>query len=226
MPRRLAMSTLVTRCQQRADKVGNDFILAAEWRSMISEVYGADVFSVVAATGGRYFETTATLTTTGAAYVDEPADHLTTVRVAYVDATGLHHELAELTVAEEGRLLGRAAGAWATHYTVVDDRLYLFPTPPTGQTYEVRYTPQATDLSDYADGDLVDLVTPDGEACLYWGVAVLARSKASQDVTLHVRKHDEHRMRLMEWAAERSMTEPRRRDVDHELPPGDWGYNR
>lgn len=226
MPRPISLSTLVTRCQQRADKVGDDHI--SEWKSLISEIYGADVHSVVAATGGRYFETTAALVTTGAAYVGEPADHLSTVRVDYVDAHGRRHALGEATVQEEADLIGVTSGDRATSYTMIDDRLYLFPTPPSGQTYELRYIPQAPDLSAAADGDLVDVVTPDGEACLLWGVAALARAKASQDVTLHLRKAAEHRDRLMVWAAERSMTEPRRRDPDHarDLPPGDWGYNR
>jgi len=224
MPRRIAMSTLVTRCQQRADKVGDDHI--TEWKSFISEVYGADVHSVVAGIGARYFETTASLTTTGAAYVTEPTDHLSTIRIDYVDASGAHHELEELTVQEEAILAGRTSGAWASRFTIVDDRIYLYPIPPAGQTYEVRYIPQAPDLSAAADGDLVDVITPDGEACLLWGVAVLARAKASQDVSLHMRKAAEHRDRLMEWAAERSMSEPRRRDASQDLPPGDWGYGR
>lgn len=213
MPRRIAMSTLVTRCQQRADKVGDDHL--TEWNSLISEVYAADVFSVVAGTGLRYFEYVVTLTTTGAAYVSEPDDHLSTIRLDYVDSSGRHIEVEPINVDEEGKLAGLPASAdRAYYYTLVDDRIYLYPTPPTGQTYEMLYIPQSPDLNDYAADDLVDVVTPDGEACLYWGVALLARAKASQDVALHMRKHEQHRTRLQEWAAERSLTQMQTRAVD------------
>jgi hypothetical protein len=56
MPRLIEMGDLIRRCQQRADKVGDDHIGGddtTEWHSLISEVYGADVYCVVAESAGR-----------------------------------------------------------------------------------------------------------------------------------------------------------------------------
>jgi hypothetical protein len=75
VPRLIEMGDLILRCKQRADKVGDDHIGGddvSEWHRLISEVYGADIYSVVAESAGRYFEYKATLTTTGVAYVAEP----------------------------------------------------------------------------------------------------------------------------------------------------------
>jgi hypothetical protein len=216
MPRRIAMSTLVDRCKKRADKENDDHIETAEWQSLISEVYGADVHSVVSEVGLRYFEYTETLTTTGAAYVSEPDDHLSTVRLDYVDASGIRTELSPIEHHEQTMFSG--VTGTARFYAFVDDRIYLYPTPPTGQTYELLYIPQPPDLSEYADDDIIDVVTPDGEACLVWGVAALARNKASQDNQLHFGKQEVHRNRLQAWAADRLITQMSRRGAVDEYP--------
>lgn len=223
------MGDLVTLCQQRADKVGDGHL--TEWKSLISEVYGADVYGTVAETGLRYFEYVETLTTTGAAYVEEPDDLLSVIRVDYVDSSGNHYELDELNVHEEAYFAGRPAGGRACFFTLIDDRIYLYPTPPTDQTYQLIYIPQPPDLGVYTDGGVVDLVTPDGLSCLLWGVAMLAKAKASQDVTLHLRKHEQHKQKLMEWAAERMLSQPRRRVVQFDglggvLDPADYRWSR
>ena len=222
MPRLIEMGALLARCKQRADKEHDDHIADGEWRSLISEVFGADVYSVVAETGLRYFEYRATLTTTGDPFVSEPPDHLSTIRVDYVDGSGNHFELEELNVLEEGLVEGRRSGDRARAFTLIDDRIYLYPAPPAGQTYEMLYIPQPPDLSGFANDKCVDVVTPDGEACLVWGVAAIAKSKAAQDAAFAVQKQQQHRQRLMEWAAERSLTQARTRPVQHGLPPGWW----
>ncbi len=221
------MGDLVSRCQLRADKANDDHIATAEWKSLISEVYGHDIHSVVSETGLRYFEFTETLTTTGAAYVDEPEGHFSTIRLDYVDAAGTHRELVELNVMEEPWFAGQSGGGAARYFALVDDRIYLYPTPPTGQTYSLLYIPQPPDLTDYADDDIVDVVTADGEACLIWGVAAIAKAKAQQDASLHLQKQEMHRERLMGWAAERAITQARRRPAHDEYAergydPGDY----
>jgi hypothetical protein len=218
MPRRYEMGTLVSRCQLRADKANDDHIATAEWQALISEVYGTDVFSVVAATGLRYFEYTESLVTDGAAYVAEPDDHLSTIRLDYVDPSGNRFPLDEAMIEEQPCLSNQTGRAY--RYAVVDDRIYLYPTPPSGQTYELLYIPQPPDLTDYASDDVIDVVTADGEACLIWGVAAMAKSKASQDASLHLQKQEFHRQRLEVWAADRAMTQPRRRIAVDEYPGG------
>lgn len=231
MPRRYEMGDLVTRCQRRADLEGDDHIDSDEWKALISEQYG-DLFSVVADSGLRYWEYAEQLTTTGASYVDEPDDHFATVRVDYLadgTTTGRRRTLDELMPQEESAWAGHSSGE-ARAFALVDDRIYLFPTPPAGQVYEIVYIPQPPDLATYADDDIVDVVTPDGEAFLVWGVAVKALNKSESDVRLAIAEREAARERLLEWAAQRAFTQPRRLVAgDFDGPnsgydPSDWRY--
>ncbi len=194
MPRLVEMGTLILRCKQRADKVNDEHLGGsdadtAEWHRLISEVYGADVFQVVADTGLRYFETTATLTTTGAAYVTEPTNLAKALRLDYIDGS-TRHELQPIGSSDQAALAS-LTGTVAIFFAVVNDRVYLYPTPATGQTYEMLYIPQAPDLSGYASDACVDVVSADGEV------------KASQDATIFLQKQEQHRDRLQGWAADR-----------------------
>jgi hypothetical protein len=228
MPRLIEMGTLTTRSKRRADKEFDEHIPAAEWLALINEVWAADIFGVVAACGLRYFETTSDLTTTGVAYVSEPSNHLSTIRLDYVDSSGRLHELDEVNSEEEGFLTGVTSSGRAHYFTLLDSRIYLYPTPPTGQTYRIAYIPQAPDVSGFASDECVDVVNADGEACLYWGVAALVKVKAQQDASVYMQKHAEYRDRLEKWAIDRSLTQPRRRPAADEysergfFDPGDY----
>lgn len=231
MPRTIEMGDVLTRARALADKEStDDHIPSAMWRQFVSMVYGADVFAVVAGTGGRHFETKATLTTSGAAYVAEPSNLLSLIGVDYVDSSGRHYPLDPLEAQEEAFYAGTATGGRAYLYTLVDDRLYLYPPPATDQTYEVQYIPQAPDVSGFADDECLDVVTPDGELCLIWGVAAYGLVRAKQDASFHFDRHQFHRQKHLEWAAERTMTEPRRRIVKfedlgrHGFDPADWRW--
>jgi hypothetical protein len=223
MPRRIAMSDLVERCKLRADKMNDDHILTPEWQSHISEIFG-DLYSVVAGTGLRYFETTATLTTTGVAYVSEPSDHLATVRLDYIDSAGRRYPLDELMPQEQPEWGNASSATRAFAYALVDDRVYFYPTPAANQTYQIVYIPQPPSLVDYADADTVDVVTPDGEAFLIYGAAALALSKAKQDTSRCDAKQAEARDRLLEWATMRAFGGPRRRAAINEFDGGGYGY--
>lgn len=225
MPRRLAMSTLVTRCKQRADRENDEHISDSEWKALISETFG-DLYQTVAGTGMRYFEATSDITATGAASYNEPADILSLVAVRLVvnATTGETRDLDEIMMQESSLWSGETGEAQA--YAHVDDQIYLFPKPSSG-TYRLAYIPQAPDLSAYADADLVDLVTADGEAFLVWGVALKALAKSQQDVQLAMAEREAARMRLTEWAVLKALNTPRRRPVvmmgDH-YDAADWRF--
>lgn len=228
MPRRLLMSDAVLRCKRRADKENDDHIGTSEWKALISEQYG-DLYSVVAGTGLRYFETTSTITTTGVASYDEPCALLALVGVdRIVDSSGTRRTLAEIMAGERAYFSGLAGDA--TAYALVDDQLVLYPTPPSGQTYEMLYIPQPPDLSDAADDACLDVVTPDGEAFLIWGVAAKALAKAEQSVDFAVSEREQARVRLTEWATLRAFNNPRRRVIADDpfdgsfLDPADWRF--
>lgn len=214
MPRRYTMATLVTRCQQRCDLENDDSIATAIWKSFISEVYG-ELWSEISLTGRRYFETSTTVAATGATSYTEPTGHLSTVKICRVLDGGFEEPLRELSVDEQPHYRGLTgeAKAWA----LVDDQLFLYPNPSSG-SYKWYYTQQPTDLSSYADGDVVDVVTASGEAFLIWGVAVLALAKQQKSVELALMQKERHRELVQVWAANRNLHEAVQRD---ELSPDD-----
>lgn len=227
MPRSFALSVLVTRCQQRSDLENSTHITTAEWNVLISEQYG-DLFSVVASSGLRYFESRTTLTTTGAATVSVPTAHYATIRLDWLvngTTTGERRELEELMSPEEPGWSGRT-GSNARAFAISDALVYLYPTPPSGQAYELTYIPQPTTYDVASTGaELLDLVTPDGEAFLIYGVMVKALAKSETDVRLAMAEREAARARLLEWATLRAFTQPRRRivsDFDGGNGGGGW----
>lgn len=231
MPRRLLMGDIRTRAQRRCDKENDPSVITAEWNALLNEQYG-ELWSIVSQTGLRYFETVATFVTTGAAFVAEPSDHYETVGVNRVYADGTRGTLDEAMAQEIPDLQGLAGDAFK--YSLIDDRVYLFPTPPAGQTYELLYVPQPTDISGFADSSVVDVVTPDGEAFLVWGTCVKAMHKSESDVTLAVQEREQARVRFTEEVQLRALNSSRRRVVaemgsvwgDDYIDEADWRFNR
>jgi hypothetical protein len=221
--RNVTLATLITRCQQRADLENDGHIAAGEWKALVSEMYG-ELQLLVAETGMRYFETEATITANGSASYALPSDHLATIGVDYVqDAAGTRRTLQEIMVQERSAVLGRTGEAFM--FAIVGQTLELYPRP-SGGTYKHLYIPQPPDLAGASDSADVDVVTPDGEAFLIWGVAVKALAKSESDVRLAMAEREAARERLRNWAQLRSFVTPRRRvggddDAIHR-DPADW----
>jgi hypothetical protein len=225
MPRTFTLGALVTRVKQRCDAEGQDFISDTEWKGLISTSY-AELYSLVAETGLRYFEATEVITTTGVESYTEPAAMLSTVGVDYiVSLQGERRALYELMPQERNRFRGLSGTAVA--YELIDDQLYLHPKPPTGQTYHWHYIPQPADLSSSLDAVTVDVVTPDGEAFLVWAVAVQAKEKEGVDASLAIAERERARERVVQWATLRSLHGARRKvpdDIDSVFDSADWRY--
>lgn len=229
MPRNITIATIVTRCKQRADRENDGHISDSEWKSYISEVYGRDVYSTVAESGLRYFETESTVSANGSASYTEPADHLATIGIdRVIDSSGRRDTLREVMAQERSRWLGSTGDAVA--YSLVDDKLVLFPNPSSGD-YRWLYIPQPPDLSAASDVTNVDVVTADGEAVLLWGVTILAKGKSEEDASLAIREHARAREALAVWASLRAFSQPRIRQVmdgygDYDHDPADWRWPR
>ena len=228
MPRRFTLAILVLRAQQRCDMENQGLISSDEWKAILSTAY-AELYSIVAETGLRYFETRATLTTPAVDGLDgfpEPTDHLSTVGVFHVSSAGDRTPLFE-SMAQERHGFPAARGERSRGYAFIDDRLMLYPPPPDGQTYELLYVPQPPDLAGYLDTDLVDVVTPDGEAFLIWSAAVQALAKEESDTSLARAEREAARERVYNWAVLRAMHSSRRVMVDgspYGYEEGDWRY--
>lgn len=223
MPRRFELGDLVTRCKQRAGKESDGSVEDDQWKFMISTAW-AELYAEVAAAGLRYFETTHTITTTGAVSYTEPDDHLATVGVdRIIDAAGRRRPLRELMAQERHFYAGHTGEAVA--WSLVDDQLILYPTPPAGQEYEWLYVPQPDILTDEADAYIVDVVSPDGEAFLLWAVAVQVLAAEESDTSLARAEREMARVRLVDWATLRNLNSSRRPVHGDEEPygyPGDW----
>lgn len=228
MPLRLAMSDARLRCQRRAIMEGDQSIGTTEWNSLISETFG-ELYEEVADSGLRYFETSTTFTTSGLGYLAEPADQLAMVDniELVLDATsGRCRRLYPIAAQERARWAGRTGDP--RRFEMVDDRFYLYPTPAAGKVLTLRYIPQPPDLTNFADADVIDVVTPSGLAFLVWGTALKAMSKDRSDVTLAMQERESARERLKSWAENRAFHQQPRRIVedDHsDESPDDWaGY--
>src|SRR5512139_2032387 len=126
MPRRVAMSTIRTRCQQRADAEGDAHIATAEWNAIISEKYG-ELYGLVVEAGSRYFETTQAITATGATSYTEPTDHHETVGLDYLPTGAARRALRNLRASETNAFASLTGEAHA--FAHIDAQIYLYPNP-------------------------------------------------------------------------------------------------
>lgn len=208
MPRRITAGTLITRAQQLATMENDDSIADAVWKWFLSMVYGELWPEVSMGAAERYFETSTTITADGSASYDEPDGHMATVRVVRVHDDDTETPLRQLRQNEEAAYKGQTGDAVA--WTLVDDQLFLYPTPSSG-TYVWYYQQQPTDLSEYADGDVVDVVVPAGEQFLVWGMVLLALAQQKQNVQLAMSEKEKARAQVQFQAANRNATATRSR---------------
>lgn len=199
MPRRYTMTDLVLRAQRRVDQVNDGFISRDEWCAFISEAYG-ELYMIPVEAGLEYFEYRTQLTTDGSNVLAEMPDHLGTVVFARVvpGTNPVRYRKLHALQAEERVHRSGVSGSCATAYAMVDDEIYLYPTPPAGDLYEMRYCPQPPELVEF-NGELpiyVDVVTPDGLTFLLWSVAVLALAKSEQDPQLAMQQKEAARERF------------------------------
>lgn len=223
MPLLRTMADLILECREAVDMVNNQARSDAAFRRAISRQYGS-LCSVVAEQGLRYFETSTTITADGSASYDEPTAHLSSVRMARVLDDGTERPLDELMTQEEWAHKGKVGDAVA--YTLVDDQIFLYPNPSSG-TYKLYYIPQPSDLTDYDDADLVDVVTADGLQFLIWSVAVQIHGALEGNAILALQERERAREELQVWAAARSSQQRRRINEDYlddyrSRTPGDW----
>lgn len=229
MPRNITLGTLVSRCQQRADAENQTFISTDEWKNYISLIR-EELAQTVSETGCRYFEGTDTITTDGTN--DEyalPLDQMFFIGVDYIRSGDSARFPLRASMAQERALYtGSFSGSSQSfRYALVGENVKLIPKPPTGQSYEVLYVPRPDDLSSSADETDVDTITFAGENFIVWGACVYAREKEGVDSRSAVAAREAARAKVIEWAVNRSLYEPKRRVVednlyDYDYLPGDY----
>lgn len=160
-----------------------------------------------------------------------PKDYLSTVRVDYVvsSTTGERRPLYELT-AQENHVYSASGAGEATAYELIDGFLHLWPVPPVSQSYRHTYIRQPVKLDSATTSAKVDVISPDGEEFILWGVAVKALAKEESEVGLHRAERDEALARVIRWAVNRNLNNSRRvpdpEDVGGFDPSERWHYSR
>lgn len=223
--RAVLLSAIVTRCKQRADLENDGHIGSPEWQTLISEMVG-ELHELADEAGLRYFETTATITATGASSYTLPTDHLATIRICKIESSGRRNPpLREIQVHEaDGHLRGQTGDA--RYYAVIGQTIEFYPNPASG-SYAHVYVPQPVDLGAVVDSTSVDLICPAGEAFVVWGTAVKALAKSETDVRVAMTERDAARTRLWTWLLNRSLVTPRKMVTagdDYDGDPGDYRW--
>jgi hypothetical protein len=229
MGRTLTLGTLVDRAQQRCDLENSDLISDSEWKGMVSSVYG-EHYSILVASGLRYYETTTSIASSslasdgaGGSKVALPSDYLSTLGVDRQQGERWH-PLEEIMIQERNDIT-YLTGSRGLYYATIGANLHIYPSPGSDQTYRHIYIPQPADLSAEADATSVDVVTPDGEQFITWGVAVMALAKEESDPSMAMAERERFRARVEQWANLRALTTPRRPQVVDEYyePRRRWG---
>lgn len=229
MARRFRVDDLLGRVRQVADCEGDDHITDTFLKTQLSTIYG-QAWGVVVETGLRYFETRTSLISDGSNVLSEPANIFCHVGLDYIEAgTSRRRPVTEM-MAQERTWVDQPwiTGTFARFFETVDDQILLYPTPPTGQTYQLLYIPQAPDLTSADDAELVDVVTPDGEAFITYGIAALVLARKDQEASLMQQEREAAKKRLSEWAGMRAFHQPRRQVVEDDWEdwnPGGWRWS-
>lgn len=215
MARNLTTLQLVDRARVRADAENRDHISLANWKEFLSIAWG-ELYMMLVDSGLRYFESSDTITATGASSYALPSDFLAHIGVDRESGTR-RVALTELMVQERNQL--RQTGE-ALAFAVVGTNVELYPTPGSG-TYYLIYVPQPSDISANADGTNVDVVTPDGENFVINHMAATALAREESDATFAITERERSRERFKVWAADRSLNSPRRRVVNDQMGGSD-----
>jgi hypothetical protein len=197
------MSTLVLRIQQLADMEGDPSIDTTEWKALAAESY-VEAYEIIADEGNRYFESVATLVTDGTNQLSEPVDQLSVIdqlELILDASTGRCRRLTPISPQQRAMLSGRIGQP--RYYELVDDKYYVYPKPPSGQSITLRYIAQCPDLTGYADAATVDCFCGAGMNFVQYAAAVAAVQKSKNDASALVEQRELHRKNLLVWASNR-----------------------
>jgi hypothetical protein len=191
--------------RKRADQVGNDGLSDADLQAILAENYNT-LYTEVCESGHRHFESTMTVSASGAASYTLPTDLLGTVRIERVlDTAGRSMPIREISVQEQTYWRGLTGSAYRA--ALAGQQLFLLPTPPSGDTYKVYYIPTPPDLTTNLGSDSVDMVVPAGLRYLVNQTAADAKAQAGGDPSYLAGVADKALVDVVEWAALRAFVQ-------------------
>jgi fibronectin type 3 domain-containing protein len=137
--------------QQRADRVGSDFVTMPEWNSYISQSY-FELYDLLITVYEDYFvQSPYSITTDGTAQLTLPNDFykLLGVDIGVAASTNAWVTLKKFDFISRNRFVypqitSTALGIFNLQYRLVGNTLYFIPTPSAGQTVRIWYIPKLT----------------------------------------------------------------------------------
>lgn len=186
MARSVTVTTLVAAVRSLADIENDDHIsdtLIKEWLSS----FWAELYETIVSSGLAYYECIKSYPSNGNSrgLYALPSDFYAPLRVDYVASADNYTPLKEINLRELHRVARTTTGQ-ASFYRVVGSNLVLYPAPPSGQTYEMKYIPAPADLTSSSVTE-VDGVAGWEEYPIR-GAVINALSKQDRDTAVHERR--------------------------------------
>jgi len=224
MARTFTLAQLRTKVRERADMVNSTFCSDSEINGYINASY-TWLYDILVKSGlGYYAESTQSITASGAATVNLPADYYATLGVDYQAGADRWVELFELMPQERNRYGVGTAGDQALGYRITGTTITFYPTPASGQVYRHIYIPAPTNLS--GDSDTVDGVSGWEELIVVDAAIKCLQKEESNTVPLE-RDRERLMARIEEMAENRALNTPRRVvDVYGDAVDPDWPAGR
>lgn len=220
--RNFTLAQLRTSVRQRADVENDNHLSDAEVNGYISASY-AWLYDLLVNSGFPYFECSQTITTTGASQYALHAAFYRILLVRYqVDSDNW-----DPVVEANPHIINyvSSSGGRASWFRQVGNCVVLYPTPPSGQTYQVVYIPAAAQLT--TDTQQVDGVNG-WEELIIIDAAIKCLRKKRDDTADHERDRKMLVKRITDYAADRVMTSARgpvpESEMFYDSDPASWRY--
>lgn len=228
MARTYTRSELRTRIRQLADMESSRLVADAELNDWLDTAL-AEFYELLYQSGIAYAEKSKDIVTTGGDSYTLPADFLGFLKLEYrVTTSPLRYcPLRAVSILEDHKLTGD--GQQAVGYRLVNNTVQLYPTPPEGQLYRLRYVPIFAKLTaDSGNGGIVEGYNG-WEQLPVIDCVIKCLLKEESDAAPWFAERERLRERIREAAEDRSLTDGGRIvDVssDYDMDPTDLDYRR
>lgn len=223
MARKFTVTQLTTAVRRRADLENDTHVADAEIYEWLSTYY-AELYDILVSSGLHYFETSYSFASNGGSSYALPADFYAMLRLDYVLSAETNVELKEIGLRELHHVSGTSARA--AFYRVVGENLILYPQPPSGHNYVLKYIPAPIKLE--AGATEVDGISG-WEDYLVTGAVLTAHSKRENDAAVAIAKDrlKDLRARITQNAQNRAIASATSLvesapSFDYEIDAADW----
>lgn len=205
----LSLAQVRLMAQQRADRVGSNFLTVPEWNTNINQSY-FELYDLLVTTYEDYYvKAPYTLTTTGVTQETLPSDFYKMVGVDLANASGYvtikKFEFISRNKYVYPQIPTTLSGFLNIGYRVVGNTLMLIPAPAAGQTLRLWYVPKLTQL--LQDSDILVGISGWSEYVIV-DAAIKALQKEESDVSVLLMQKQALIKRIEESAMNRDVGQP------------------